>query len=155
MHGFRYTARALFRLLRRKYKNEGKTKLGWVGAKMALADWEPNKRWAKLRAEKAAKRSASSGDGKKGMTARYLSDINDLAAEFLRRGTESAGLYQMFEVFRDVALIYTNGRIEYYEELPADVGMSFSRFKSFRVQVHYDNPKLEAGLKDNSGVRVW
>ena len=43
----------------------------------------------------------------------------------------------------------------FFEELPADVGMSFSRFKSFRVQVHYDNPALESNLKDNSGVRIW
>merc|ERR1719197_1087942 len=43
----------------------------------------------------------------------------------------------------------------FFEELPADVGMSFNRFKSFRIQVHYDNPNLEANLKDNSGVRMW
>ncbi len=47
------------------------------------------------------------------------------------------------------------GGVNFYEELPADVGMSFNRFKSFRVQVHYDNPTLESGLKDNSGVRIW
>merc|ERR1719197_2122898 len=52
------------------------------------------------------------------------------------------------------SIIWVGGN-SFYEELPADVGMSFSRFKSFRIQVHYDNPFQESNLKDNSGVRVW
>jgi len=51
-------------------------------------------------------------------------------------------------------IIWVGGNT-FYEELPADVGMSFSRFKSFRIQVHYDNPNYEENLKDNSGVRMW
>eukprot|EP00937_MAST-01D_sp_MAST-1D-sp2_P004180 g4180.t1 len=47
------------------------------------------------------------------------------------------------------------GGVGFFDELPADVGMSFSRFKAFRIQVHYDNPNLESGLQDNSGVRIW
>ena len=54
----------------------------------------------------------------------------------------------------DESIIWVGG-VNFYEELPANVGMSFDRFKSFRIQVHYDNPKLETGLMDNSGIRIW
>lgn len=47
------------------------------------------------------------------------------------------------------------GGIGFYEDLPTGVGISFSRVRSFRLQVHYDNPTGASGLKDNSGVRIW
>ena len=47
------------------------------------------------------------------------------------------------------------GGIGFYEDLPAGIGLPFSRAKSFRIQVHYDNPNRLPNLKDNSGVRVW
>jgi len=47
------------------------------------------------------------------------------------------------------------GGIGFYEDLPTGVGIPFSRTKSFRLQIHYDNPTGAAGLKDNSGARLW
>jgi hypothetical protein len=47
------------------------------------------------------------------------------------------------------------GGIGFYEDLPTGVGIPFSRTKSFRLQIHYDNPTGATGLKDNSGARVW
>ena len=47
------------------------------------------------------------------------------------------------------------GGIGFYEDLPSNVGMSLARVRSFRLQIHYDNPSLVPGLRDNSGVRVW
>ena len=47
------------------------------------------------------------------------------------------------------------GGIGFYEDLPAGVGLPFSRAQSYRLQIHYDNPTAAAGLKDNSGVRLW
>ena len=70
------------------------------------------------------------------------------------------------------------GGIGFYEDLPATVGLSFNRsdcrrlavsystcsplihnqsprFKSFRLQVHWDNPSATTGLTDKSGVRLW
>jgi len=52
------------------------------------------------------------------------------------------------------AVIWVGG-VTFYEDLPTDVGIKFSRYKSLRVQTHYDNPAKTAGLKDNSGVRVY
>ena len=56
---------------------------------------------------------------------------------------------------RDGESIIWVGGVQFFSEFPSDVGMSFNRFKSFRIQVHYDNPDLVSGLKDNSGVRLW
>lgn len=36
-------------------------------------------------------------------------------------------------------------------DYPSDVGMSLSRFKSYRMEIHYDNPDLRNDLRDNSG----
>jgi len=47
------------------------------------------------------------------------------------------------------------GGVGFYEDLPQDVGISFARFKSFKLQTHYDNPAGTAGLRDNSGVRIY
>ena len=47
------------------------------------------------------------------------------------------------------------GGVTFYEDLPTDVGISFSRFRSFKVQTHYDNPAGTSGLLDDSGVRVY
>jgi dopamine beta-monooxygenase len=49
------------------------------------------------------------------------------------------------------------GGVNFYEDLPTDVGMSTARAQSYRLQVHYDNAAQPpaAGLRDNSGVRIW
>ena len=47
------------------------------------------------------------------------------------------------------------GGIGFYEDLPAGIGFAFSRVRSFRLQVHYNNPTGASGLRDNSGVRIW
>ncbi len=54
----------------------------------------------------------------------------------------------------DYSIIWVGG-VSFYEDLPPGVGISMSRFKAFRLQVHYDNPAGTAGLKDDSGVRVY
>lgn len=38
-----------------------------------------------------------------------------------------------------------------FEGYPSDVGMSLSRYKSYRMEMHYDNPDYRADLRDNSG----
>ena len=47
------------------------------------------------------------------------------------------------------------GGVTFYEDLPTNVGISFNRFQSFKVQTHYDNPAGTTGLLDNSGIRVY
>jgi hypothetical protein len=47
------------------------------------------------------------------------------------------------------------GGVTFFEDLPNDIGIAFSRYKSFMVQTHYDNPANTAGLKDDSGVRIF
>ena len=38
-----------------------------------------------------------------------------------------------------------------FEDYPSDLGMSLSRYKSYRMEMHYDNPDLKNDLRDNSG----
>ena len=38
-----------------------------------------------------------------------------------------------------------------FEDFPSDAGMKLSRFKSFRVEMHYDNPQNRNDIRDNSG----
>ena len=47
------------------------------------------------------------------------------------------------------------GGVTFFEDLPTGVGMAFSRFSSFKVQTHYDNPAGTPGLLDDSGVRIY
>ena len=49
------------------------------------------------------------------------------------------------------------GGTTFYEDLPSDTGISFSRYQSFMVQTHYDNPTQPpvSGLLDDSGVRIY
>merc|ERR1712032_621056 len=47
------------------------------------------------------------------------------------------------------------GSVSVYEGYPSDVGMSLSRYKSYRMEMHYDNPDFRTDLRDNSGVRIW
>ena len=58
--------------------------------------------------------------------------------------------------WNDESIIWVGGTTDAATtEFPADVGMKFNRFRSFRIQVHYDNPDGSTNLKDNSGVRMW
>jgi hypothetical protein len=64
--------------------------------------------------------------------------------------------YDSDNCWNDESIIWVGGTTDQAStEFPADVGMKFSRFKSFRIQVHYDNPLGTTGLKDNSGIRMW
>eukprot|EP00930_Biecheleria_cincta_P083698 TRINITY_DN7321_c1_g1_i8.p1 TRINITY_DN7321_c1_g1~~TRINITY_DN7321_c1_g1_i8.p1 ORF type:complete len:586 (-),score=69.76 TRINITY_DN7321_c1_g1_i8:680-2389(-) len=47
------------------------------------------------------------------------------------------------------------GGIGFYEDLPTGTALSFARIKSFRLQIHYDNPSGSASIRDNSGLRIW
>ena len=49
------------------------------------------------------------------------------------------------------------GGLTFYEDLPSNTGISFSRYQSFMVQTHYDNPAQPpvSGLLDDSGVRIY
>jgi ABC-type multidrug transport system ATPase subunit len=47
------------------------------------------------------------------------------------------------------------GGVTFFEDLPENVGISFERFKSFKLQTHYDNPSGTIGLRDDSGVRIY
>ena len=52
----------------------------------------------------------------------------------------------------DWAVLWAGGA-GLFEELPSNVGLPFATYKSFRLQVHYNNPTHLTGLLDNSGVR--